>query len=102
MMFRPAFPKVPSAGKAKAAVLNHCPVEGELRCGSPTRLGRSLAPNPRIERPVPLLSISESKATVNGRPDCHVITPKLCHPLKSVEAHPLSAKNRLPSPKGRS
>src|SRR5215216_3758481 len=68
-IFLPAFPNVPGAGKAKAAVLNHCSVVGFDNSGFPTRLGRSLAPNPRIDLPVPLLSISESKATVKGLPD---------------------------------
>src|SRR6516164_9760449 len=37
---RPALPKVPWAGNANAAVLNHLPV-GMLVNGSPTRLDRS-------------------------------------------------------------
>src|ERR1051325_10479970 len=68
-IFLPAFPNVPGGGKTKAAVLNHCNVVGFDSSGCPTRLGRSFAPNPRIDRPVPLLSISESRTTVNGRPD---------------------------------
>ncbi len=56
-------------GKRKGAVLNHCAVVGFESSGLPTRFGRSFAPKPRIDRPVPLLSISESSATVNGLPD---------------------------------
>src|ERR1041384_8703699 len=67
-IFLPALPNVPGAEKANAAVLNHCDVVGLDNSGLPTRFGRSFAPKPRIDLPVPLLSMSESSATVNGLP----------------------------------
>src|SRR6185369_5149201 len=82
-MLRPALPNVPGAGKANAAVLNHCVVVGFESSGLPTRFGRSFAPKPRIDRPVPLLSISDNNATVNGRPDWRVTIPEVCQPVKT-------------------
>src|SRR5215210_9517040 len=99
-MFLPALPNVPGAGKAKATVLNHCSVVEFESSGFPIRLGRSLAPKPRIDRPVPLLSISESSATVNGRPDCSATMPNVSHPLKTVESQPSSATYSRPFPNG--
>src|ERR1044072_587469 len=101
-MLRPELPKVPGAGKLKAAVLNQRSGVGFEATGLPTTFGRSFAPKPRIERPVPLLSMSDKSATVNGRPVCSVTMPKLCQPVKTVETQPLSAKYFLPFPNGRS
>src|SRR2546422_11010151 len=60
MMFRPALPNVPVAGRAKAVVLN----PADLVCcppalGSPTRLGRA------VSSPVPLRAAP--KKGVGGR-----------------------------------
>src|SRR5690349_1855192 len=99
-MLRPALPNVPGGENAKAAVLNHCAVVWFESSGFPTTFGRSFAPKPRIERPVPLLSISGSSATVNGRPDCTVIMPDVSHPLSTVDSKPLPARYCRPLPNG--
>ena len=74
-MLRPALPNVPGAGNLKADVSNHSSgVRGPL-LGLPTTSGRSFAPKPSDERPVPLLSNSCMSATVKGLPVCAVTTP---------------------------
>ena len=83
-----------------------CSIEPSLRClitefGIPATLGRSFAPKPRIDLPVPLLSISESRATVNGRPDCNVTMPYVSQPVRSVVTQPESAKYFRPLPTGK-
>jgi hypothetical protein len=57
-MLRPALPKVPGGGKTNADVLNHLSGVGLLNVGLPATFGRSFAPKPRMDLPVPLLSIS--------------------------------------------
>src|SRR5437588_1422179 len=101
-MFRPALPNVPGGEKLNALVLNQRSIVGDASCGGPVIFGRSLAPKPRIDLPVPLLSMSGSKATVNGRPDCSVTIPRVCQPLQMVDTQPRSARWLRPLPKGRS
>src|SRR6185369_12933056 len=99
-MLRPAFPNVPGAGKTNADVLNHLSGEGLLSVGLPATFGRSFAPNPSIDLPVPLLSISERSATVNGRPVCKVTIPKVSQPVSTVDSNPGFEKYWRPLPKG--
>jgi hypothetical protein len=101
-VLRPALPNVPGAGNAKADVSNQRSGVRFERVGSPTTFGRSFAPKPSVERPVPLLSMSESRATVNGLPVWSVTMPKVCQPLKIVESQPRSARCARPLPNGRS
>ena len=68
----------------------------------PTTFGRSLAPKPSVDRPVLLLSMSESSATVNGRPLCKLSIPKVCQPARSVDRNPLFAINVRLFPHGKS
>ena len=57
------------------AVLNQRSGVGSCQAASPLTFGRSLAPKPNDDRPVPELSSSDGSATVNGRPDCIVRMP---------------------------
>src|SRR5579859_6997706 len=79
-MLRPEFPNVPNGGSANADVLNHMPGDGEESLGLPSTLGRSLAPKPRMDCPVLLLSSADRSATVNGRPDWNDRIPLVCQP----------------------
>ena len=67
-VLRPLLPNVPNAGIENAAVLNHVGSPGWHRrlAGD---VGPIVVPEARFDRPVLLLSMSGSSATVNGRPD---------------------------------
>src|SRR5687767_15300352 len=101
-MFLPAFPKVPPKGKLNALVLNHRSGVGFASRVFPVTLGRSFAPKPSAENPVPLLSNSRIRATVNGRPVCAVTIPAVCQPLHKVDQPPPPQRYLRPLPKGRS
>src|ERR1043166_1490171 len=92
-IFLPALPNVPGAGNANAAVLNHSDVVGFDNSGLLATFGRSFAPKPRIDLPVPLLSSSGSSATVNGRPVCNCTMPKVSQPLITFPARPSACLN---------
>ena len=80
-MFRPALPKVPAAGCAKALGLNQKfwstarPSEklGLATLGSPTRFQgwAVVSPTPAMSSP---------RQTDNGRPDWKKVTPESCQP----------------------
>src|SRR5262249_15639924 len=101
-IFRPASPKLPNGGKANASVLNHLSGVPSEISGRPTTFGRSLAPKPSVDLPVLLLSISDNKATVNGRPLCRVRMPNVCQPVRIVGNQPSPATNDRPLPNGKS
>ena len=71
-----------------------------LESGSPETFGRSLLPKPRFERPVLLLSMSGSSATVNGRPLWNVATPCRSRFESHEVSQPLLASSGWPSPNG--
>src|ERR1700730_15149498 len=93
--FRRALPNVNTAGREKAAVLNHCLAVLGPALGSPVTLGRSgLFP---LTRPIFATSFEAPRFTVNGAPLCAVRIPPARHPAAAARTQPLvpRAKGRL-------
>src|SRR5689334_9781563 len=84
IVLRPAFPYVPAAGTAKAAVLNQRAIEGsEIVIGAPVRLARRVPLTPRATSVT-----SPTTRAVKGAPDSAVTVPVQTQPPRTLASQP--------------